>query len=68
MNLTAIIYPDDQTNLLVAECPELGVASQGETEADAEANLREAVELYLEAFPQTLPRKATVRTLELAHA
>ena len=68
MNFTAVIYADDQTSLLVAECPELGVASQGMTEAEAMSNLREAVELYLEAFPQTRPRKATVRTLELAHA
>ena len=68
MNFTAIIYPDDQTSLLVAECPELGVASQGSTEPEAMTNLREAVELYLEAFPQTRPRKTSVRTLELAHA
>ena len=68
MNYTAVIYPDDQTSLLVAECPELGVASQGVTEPEAMENLREAVELYLEAFPQIRPRQATVRTLELTHA
>ena len=68
MQFTAIIYPDDQTPLLVAECPELGVASQGATEAEAEQNLREAVQLYLEAFPSTRLRKATIRSLELAHA
>lgn len=32
----------------VALCPELGVVSQGKTEKSALANLREAVELYLE--------------------
>jgi len=32
----------------VALCPELGVASQGKTEKSAFANLKEAVELYLE--------------------
>ena len=32
----------------VSHCPELGVTSQGSTEADALNNLREAVELYLE--------------------
>ena len=68
MQFTAIIYADDQTPLLVAECPELGIASQGAKEAEAEVNLREAVELYLEAFPQTRPRKAIVRPLELTHA
>lgn len=30
-----------------ALCPELGVASQGETIEEAEANLKEAIELYL---------------------
>ncbi len=30
-----------------ALCPELGVASQGETLDEAEFNIREAVELYL---------------------
>lgn len=68
MNYTAIIYPDDQTTLLVAECPELAVASQGSTEAEAMTNLREAVELFLEAFPETRPRQASIRTLELTHA
>ena len=32
----------------VALCPELDVASQGQTIEDARANLREAVELFLE--------------------
>ena len=32
-----------------ALCPQLGVASQGETIEEAEVNLREAVELYLES-------------------
>ncbi len=68
MTFTAVIYPDDQTSLLVAECPELGVASQGDSEAEAMSNLREAVELYLEAFPLTRPRRTTVLPLELSHA
>ena len=32
-----------------AFCPELGVASQGETIEEAGANLKEAVELYIES-------------------
>jgi len=32
-----------------ALCPELGVASQGETIEEAAANLKEAVKLYLES-------------------
>ncbi len=66
--LTAVIYPDDQTDLLVSECPELGVASQGATEDEALANLREAVELFVEAFPERKFRTATVRHFDLAHA
>ena len=34
----------------VAHCVELGVVSQGKTVEDAQANLKEAVELYLESF------------------
>ena len=34
----------------VAHCAELGVVSQGETTDEALANLREAVELYIESF------------------
>lgn len=34
----------------VAHCVELGVVSQGKTIEDAQSNLKEAVELYLESF------------------
>ena len=68
MQLTAIIYPDSDTDWLVAECPETGTASQGKTEAEALANLQEATELYLESFPQTVKRAAAIRSFEMAHA
>lgn len=68
MQLTAIIYPDTDTDWLVAECPETGTASQGKTEAEALANLREATELYLESFPQTVKRTTAIRSFDLAHA
>jgi len=35
----------------VARCVELGVVSQGKTIEDAQKNLKEAVELYLEDRP-----------------
>lgn len=35
----------------VAYCAELGVTSQGETLEEAEKNLKEAIELYLEDVP-----------------
>lgn len=34
----------------VAHCVGLGVVSQGESIEEAQANLKEAVELYLESF------------------
>jgi predicted RNase H-like HicB family nuclease len=36
----------------VAECPEVGTASQGQSIEQALLNLKEATELYLEEFPQ----------------
>lgn len=43
---TAILYWED--DVYVAECPEVGTASQGETIEEAIANLKEATQLYLE--------------------
>ncbi len=41
----------------VARCPELGVTSQGESLAEAQKNLKEAIELYIESFGlEELPR------------
>jgi len=45
--LTAIITREDE--MFVALCPELDIASQGETVELARANLREALELFFEA-------------------
>ncbi len=44
--VTAII--EREGNSYVARCPELDVASEGETIEDARQNLQEAVELFLE--------------------
>ena len=41
-------------------CPELGVASQGNTKKASLENLKEAVELYLEEDPIGLPEKREV--------
>ena len=37
-----------EERLFVASCPELDIASQGETIEEALNNLKEAIELYLE--------------------
>ena len=46
---TAIVHREGEW--YVAECPEVGTASQGESVEAAIANLREATALYLEEFP-----------------
>jgi predicted RNase H-like HicB family nuclease len=43
---TAMIYRESDG--FVAICPELDVASQGDSVEEASANLREAVELFIE--------------------
>ncbi|MFO1020909.1 MAG: type II toxin-antitoxin system HicB family antitoxin [Planctomycetales bacterium] len=49
--MTAIIQREDE--VYVALCPEVDVASQGETIEEAREHLREAVELFFEtASPQ----------------
>ncbi len=53
---TAII--EREGDLFVALCPELDIASQGESVADARANLAEAVSLFLEsASPEEQHRR-----------
>jgi len=49
--LTAIIQAEPPG--FVASCPELDVASQGDTVEQSLANLREAVELFYECASQT---------------
>jgi len=44
---TAIL--EKEGDMYVALCPELDVASQGSTIEEAKANLKEAVELFLES-------------------
>lgn len=61
MKLTLIVYPDVTPNGeagFSALCPELDIASQGESEVRARENLREALELFLEdADPQEVARR-----------
>lgn len=45
---TAVITREDAW--YIARCVELDVVSQGKSFEEAKANLREAVELYLESF------------------
>ncbi len=47
---SAVIQEENEG--FAAFCPELDIASQGETEDSALQNLKEAVELFLEIAPQ----------------
>ena len=46
--------------------PETGTVSQGETEAEALANLTEATELFLEEFPSSGVQKPVITTIRVA--
>lgn len=55
-SFTAVLEKEDDA--YVALCPELDVASQGETIESAMTNLREAVELFLEcASPEEIKQR-----------
>jgi len=51
--LTAILHREEE--IYVAECPDAGTVSRGETIDEALQNLKEATELYLEEFPMGGP-------------
>jgi predicted RNase H-like HicB family nuclease len=56
MQLTALIQREEDA--YVALCPELDIASQGDTVEEARENLIEAVELFLEdADPSEIERR-----------
>ena len=46
---TAVLHKED--DMYVAQCPEVGTASQGKTIDEAVSKLKDATELYLEEFP-----------------
>lgn len=59
---TAVLHKEGA--LYVAECPEVGTASQGKTIEEAVANLKEATELYLLDFPIPDTGKLLVTIIE----
>jgi predicted RNase H-like HicB family nuclease len=67
MTLTAILTPAPEGGY-VALNPETGTTTQGETIAEALANLKEATELYLEEFPISPAGQALLTTFEVASA
>ena len=65
MQVTAVLNPAKEGGF-VALNPETGTVSQGDTIEDAVANLREAVELYLEEFPMTFHGAAVITSFDVA--
>ena len=63
---TAVIHREHPW--YVAECPEVGVVSQGKTLDEAIANLKEATELYLEEFPPPLSERSVITTFDVTYA
>jgi predicted RNase H-like HicB family nuclease len=69
--LTAVLIREDDG--FVALCPEVDVASQGDTVEEAKKNLREAVELFFECASKSeienrLSSESFVSSLEVAIA
>jgi len=60
---TAVIRLEE--DIYVAECPDVGIVSQGSTVEEAIANLKEATELYLEEFPQKETSPPILTTFEV---
>ena len=58
----------DETGMIVAECPAIpGCVSQGQTEAEALANISEAIAVCIEARAEAgMPLTLAVRQVEVA--
>jgi len=64
MKWRVILEPAPETHDWAAWCPELpGCTSAGETEAEALANIREAIELYLQPDPVELESGTVTRAV-----
>jgi predicted RNase H-like HicB family nuclease len=64
MQVTAVLTHAEEGGF-ISYNPETGTTSQGETIEDALANLREAVELYLEEFPMKFGAAPLVTTFDM---
>ena len=69
---TFLVSIQREDKFFVSRCPELDVTSQGETLEEAEANIKEAIELYIESFGvedlSGEKSKPFWTTVEVAHA
>ena len=68
MQMTAVLTPAEEGGF-IAYNPDTGTTTQGDTMEDSLANLREAVELYLEVNPMKFSGVPLVTSFEVvAHA
>ena len=67
MKLHVVTRPDEIDGGVIAECPEIpGCLSEGATEEEAIANLREAIEVCLEVRRERgLPLTVAMREVEI---
>ena len=65
MQMTAILNADPDGGYTALN-PETGTTTQGDTVEEAVANLREAVELYLEEFPLRTVGAPIVTSFDIA--
>lgn len=65
MTLSAVLIPAAEGGYTAVN-PETGTTTQGESVADALANLREATELYLDEFPTTFVGQTLMTTLDIS--
>lgn len=63
---TAVVHKEG--SLYVAECPEVGTASQGHSIEEAVVNLKEATEVYLEEFQVEETSTPFLTTFEVARS
>jgi predicted RNase H-like HicB family nuclease len=65
MKLRVVLEPSDEGGFTVYVPSLPGCISEGETEEEALANIREAIELYLEPVDDELTGQEGIKVLEL---
>lgn len=63
---SAVIHKE--SDIYIADCPEVGTVSQGLTIEEALENLKEATELYLSEFPLPDKSNTLLTTFEAEYA